>query len=452
MKVTDVHRPGLEETGHVVGALLHRQRPVDRGDGDLGAGRAELAGHDVARLGGADQQHARTAADVRAQGLHQPLGAVFVGDDVGPQADPAERIGGLGADRGQPGARKGARVETGGGEPVAERRDAVGAREDEPGEASEVGERRVERRPVVRRGEPDRRERHHLGAVAFEERGEPADLGARARDHDPTPEQRAPLEPGQARPTLHTVADQQHRLARDAGGRGGVDQRAQRRLDRALGGGAGGDDERGGSRGRPAGREQAGDHRAQPPWRHRDRHRVVVQRDAGARGRRHGVAHPRHDLERETGVGQRGGLGPEVAGVARQQPDHVEAGARPRDEEGRDGAARDAPGIVRRGRDPDTLGVRRRQVEPCRRQAPVGDHHPGLAERPLSAQGEVTGIARTGADEADGSHRSDLGQARRPALEMIPGSLHRMRLTWPRCGQTLLSQRELPLTSSTGTG
>ena len=126
--------------------------------------RRELSRQHVPRLGSAHQQHAVPAVEPGRERLDQPLGAVLAGTTSGsrPIRRSASAVSGpiaaTGARRGS--ARPGRRAE-----PLAERRHAVDAGEDEPAEGPSAGSPR-RAAPVLRRVDADRRERDHLGAVA----------------------------------------------------------------------------------------------------------------------------------------------------------------------------------------------------------------------------------------------------------------------------------------------
>ena len=144
----------------------------------------------------------------------------------------AEGLGGLGADRGHAAAGEAPRVEPGAPEPLAERRHAVDAREDDPPEGRERPDRLVEGRPVLGRADPDGGERDRLArrrprgarsaGAAWAGVASPAPAargadGARARlaaaghhpgtTSKPTPRHRAPPPPPGTRPVPRDQPD-----------------------------------------------------------------------------------------------------------------------------------------------------------------------------------------------------------------------------------------------------
>src|SRR5205807_9428763 len=80
-------------------ARLAPLRDVRRNLAHLGAQTDELFAQDVARLGGARQEHALTPAQHAAQVLHQRLGPVLAGDDLGAHVVLTEGIRGRRTDR-----------------------------------------------------------------------------------------------------------------------------------------------------------------------------------------------------------------------------------------------------------------------------------------------------------------------------------------------------------------
>src|SRR3954464_4467494 len=107
----------------------------------------------------------------------------------------AQRLGRLGADRGQAKMAHGTQIEPLSEQALEERADTVGAREDEPVVGTQARQSGIDRSPVARVRDLDRRQHVRHSAERDDSGREIVGLMTWPGDHDPATEEWQALEP-----------------------------------------------------------------------------------------------------------------------------------------------------------------------------------------------------------------------------------------------------------------
>ena len=148
------------------------------------------------------------------KGADDPLGDELLRDEIHAEAHRLDGGGRRRADRRDPDTLQVPDVPPPLPQTPEERGDAVRARKDDPGVGFEPVESLIERRPALRRGDPDDRKRDHPRPLGPEKLRQPFGLRLRPRDDDPPAEEGFCLEP------VHRLPETDDRPDDEDGGRG----------------------------------------------------------------------------------------------------------------------------------------------------------------------------------------------------------------------------------------